>query len=94
MYDLPGDVVNMSLGAGGYFVCELLIPEYGTAIRNLATVGTWIVMAAGNDGGEARFDLPGCINGGRIITVGAIDCNNNCASFQILAAMWIIWHLE
>ena len=82
MYDIPGDVVNMSFGGGVYLFCDLLIPEYGTAIRNLANVGTWIVMAAGNNGGEARFFLPGCINGGRIITVGAIDCNNNCASFS------------
>ena len=33
----------------------------------------FVVMSAGNDGGDAGRNLPGCINGNNIFTVGALD---------------------
>ena len=81
-YDIPGDVINMSLGAYGYSNCQNSNPTLRNAIRNLGLAGTWVVMAAGNDSGDANQNLPGCINGTRVYTVGALDCGMTCASYS------------
>ena len=80
-YDMPGDVVSMSLG--GYPVaCN--VGTYGStaralaiAIQRLASAGTYVVMAAGNNGDciGATKTLPGCINMPRVYTVGALNCD-------------------
>jgi subtilisin family serine protease len=81
-YDIPGDVVNMSLGGYPYSNCENVYGPLRDAIRNLGAAGTWVVMAAGNDGGNANANLPGCINGNRVLTVGALACNKTCAAYS------------
>lgn len=81
-YDIPGDVVNMSLGGYGYSNCENSNPVLRNAVRNLGLAGTYVVMAAGNDSGNSNLNLPGCINGTKVYTVGAMTCNNTCASYS------------
>ena len=81
-YDIAGDVVNMSLGGYGYTNCENVNPTLRNAIRNLGAAGTWVVMAAGNDSADANRNLPGCINGTKVLTVGALNCANTCASYS------------
>ena len=80
MYDIPGDVVSMSLGGYGYPGCENSWIALRDAIKNLGFAGTWVVMAAGNDGADAGLNRPGCINGTRVLTVGSINCSNVCAT--------------
>lgn len=81
-YDIANDVVNMSLGGYGYSNCENANPTLRDAIRNLGAAGTYVVMAAGNDSGDANRNLPGCVNGSKVYTVGALNCNNSCASYS------------
>lgn len=86
---IAGDVVSMSIGAYPLANCENSNPVLRDVIRNLGNAGVWVVMAAGNDGNKTngtQQNMPGCINGTRVLTVGAIDCNNNCASYTNLGA--------
>lgn len=79
MYDIPGDVVNLSLGA--YPVsCSSGDPDIQDAILNLGSAGTFVVIAAGNDSGNATLQFPGCISGTNVFTIGAIECDNDCYS--------------
>ena len=75
IYDEPGDVCNLSLG--GYFGpnCSNYSP-YSNAVKNMAASGTRVVIASGNDGQDANYFAPGCINATRIYTVANMDCNN------------------
>ena len=82
MYDIPGDVVNMSLGGYGYTDCENANPTLRNVVRNLGNAGVWVVMAAGNDSADANRNLPGCINGNRVYTVGALNCDYSCAGYS------------
>jgi len=82
MYDIRGDVVNMSLGGYGYADCQNANPTLRNVIRNLDNAGVWVVMAAGNDGADANRNLPGCINGKRVYTVGALNCDYSCAGYS------------
>ncbi len=91
MYDIANDVVSMSLGGYGYSNCENSNPSLRDAIRNLGNAGTWVVMAAGNDGGDAALNLPGCINGTRVFTVGSISCSKACSSFSNFKAGVVDW---
>ena len=91
-YDIPGDVVSMSLGGSVSSNCENLIPALRYAIKAMGMAGTWIVMGAGNDGDDAAKFLPGCINGTRVLTVGSIDCRNACSStsnFNLSVVDWV-----
>ncbi|WP_296698374.1 S8 family serine peptidase [Algoriphagus sp.] len=86
-----GDVVSMSLGAFGISNCADSNPILSESIRNLASKGIFIVMSAGNDGGDSNMNLPGCITGENIFTVGSIDFNcqdgqGNCSSFSNLGS--------
>ena len=90
-YDIPGDVVNMSLGGYGYSNCENSNPTLRDAIRNLGLAGTHVVMAAGNNSANAAANLPGCINGTRVYTVGSITCSNTCSSFSNWAKPPVDW---
>jgi subtilisin family serine protease len=76
--DYPGDVVNISIGEFGILNCENSYPALRDAIRNLGTAGTYVVMASGNDNGDAIQSRPGCIDGTKVYTVAAISCANTC----------------
>lgn len=77
MYDIPGDVVNMSLRIGIFNAnCETGDAPLRNAILNLANAGVHIVMSAGNLAVASNTQRPGCINGTRIYTVGNITCAN------------------
>lgn len=82
MYDIAGDVVNMSIEAYGYANCQNSNPALRDAIFNLGNAGTFVVMAAGNESANANLNLPGCINGNRVYTVGSITCTNACSNFS------------
>ncbi len=77
-HDIPGDVVSMSLGGYGYSNCENFSPTIRDAIKSLGNNGTYVVMASGNDNADANRNMPGCINGNRVYTVGAMTCSNTC----------------
>ena len=62
--------------------CENAVPELKAGLDRLANAGIFIVMASGNDAGDASMNLPGCINGTNIFTVGAIDCTGECAFYS------------
>ena len=84
MYDIAGDVVSMSIGAYPVGNCENYYPALRDAIRNLGLAGTHVVMAAGNDSNcnGSPSNLPGCINGTRVYTVGALNCDLTRASYS------------
>jgi subtilisin family serine protease len=90
-YDIPNDVVSMSLGGYGYSNCENSNPTLRDAIKNLGLAGTWVCMASGNNGADAALNLPGCINGTKVYTVGSIDCNNVCSSFSNFNGSVVDW---
>ncbi len=86
-----GDVVSMSLGAFGISDCANSNPMLSEAIRNVAGKGIFVVMSAGNDGDDSNRNLPGCITGPNIFTVGSIDYNcleseDACSSFSNLGS--------
>ena len=91
MYDIANDVVSMSLGGYGYTNCENVNPTLRDAIRNLGAAGTWVVMASGNDGANAALNLPGCINGTRVYTVGSISCAKTASSFSNFSGNVVDW---
>jgi len=91
MYDIPGDVVNMSIQSYGWSNCENANPTLRDAIRNLGNAGTWVVMAAGNSSGDANRDLPGCVNGTKVLTVGSLTCAHGCSSFSNFGKPPIDW---
>jgi hypothetical protein len=81
---IAGDVVSMSIGAYPLANCENANPILRDVIRNLGNAGVWVVMAAGNDAdanGTSK-NMPGCINGNRVLTVGSITCQKTCSSFS------------
>lgn len=78
-YGVPGDVINLSIGSTGGSDCNR---PSRNAILNLGNSGIWICIAAGNEGSYASFSYPGCIEGSRIVTVAAINCNLTCASYS------------
>jgi subtilisin family serine protease len=91
MYDIPGDVVSMSLGGYPWSNCENAIPAIRDAIRNLGNAGTYVCIAAGNEYGDAAKSLPGCINGNRVYTIGCINCNRVCCDFSNFNAGVVDW---
>lgn len=91
MYDIPGDVVSMSLGGYGYTNCENAMPVLRDAVRNLGTAGTYVCIAAGNDYGDAAKCLPGCINGTRVYTIGCINCSKMCCDFSNFNGNVVDW---
>jgi hypothetical protein len=78
-YGVPGDVVNLSIGSSGGSDCNMPAKD---AIVNLGNSGIWVCIAAGNEGSYASFSFPGCVEGTRIVTVGALNCNLTCASYS------------
>jgi hypothetical protein len=83
-----GDIVNLSLGAydiGNSYDPrrdECFAPNLRIVIQNLSTSkGIFVTMAAGNNGGNAKSNLPGCINGGKIFTVSSLNADLTCAEY-------------
>ncbi|MBN3581732.1 S8 family serine peptidase [Algoriphagus aestuarii] len=72
-YGQVGDVVLMSLGSYNVSDCSTSNPLLTSAIQNIANKGMFVVMSAGNAGGDAGRNLPGCIDGQNIFTVGALN---------------------
>lgn len=79
-YDKVNDVVNMSIGAYPIMNCESSNPSLKQAITNLSNSGTWVCIASGNEQGNAALSSPGCINGAKVCTVGAMQCGSTCYS--------------
>lgn len=77
-YDKPMDVVNMSIGGYPFPNCENSNIPLRDAVKNLGTSGTYVCMASGNNAGNASLNSPGCINGPRVFTVGAMTCAQLC----------------
>jgi len=76
LYDIPGDVVNLSLGGYyGVFFCNNF-SSYRTAISGLASNGTFVAIAAGNSSANAANYQPACINMTNVYTVAAMTCGN------------------
>lgn len=82
-------IINLSLGSSGYFG----EPGMRTAVAN----GQLIVAAAGNSGQAnpawpARYAKEAWAKG-QVIAVGAVDANNNIASFSNRAGDTARWYL-
>ncbi len=76
MYDVSGDVVNLSLGGYyGWFFCNNF-SSYRSAISGLASNGTRVAIAAGNDSANAANYQPACVNMTNVYTVAAMTCGN------------------
>lgn len=71
-----GDVVNMSLGE------DVTSATLDQQVKNTASKGIFIAIAAGNDSQPAINYSPGRANGPNIYTVSAIDSLDNFASFS------------
>ena len=91
MHNLPGDVVCIPLGGREGYDCYNCNSPVRDAINNLANAGLWIVMSAGNDGGDAAGFCPGCTNGTRIYTVGSISCAKTASSFSNFSPAVVDW---
>jgi subtilisin family serine protease len=89
-YDIPNDVVNMSLGANTTN-CLSFQTAIRTAIINLGNAGVWVCIAAGNNGCDANKSFPGCINGNRILTNASMECNQTMSAFSNLGVTVIDW---
>lgn len=77
-YDKSNDVVNLSIGAFPVGNCENANLPLKNAVKNLGTSGTWVCIASGNNANNAAQCSPGCINGNRVYTVGAMKCDRTC----------------
>jgi hypothetical protein len=74
-------VINLSLAAYPVSDCENAVDEMKETLENAAKKN-WVVIAAGNDKGDAIESLPGCITGpndGNLLTVASVNCNETCA---------------
>ncbi len=80
-FDLPGDVVNLSLG--GFFGSGCATrTSYRSAILALSNGGSFVSIAAGNSAANTVNYDPGCINGTNIFTVASMTCNRGFSSFS------------
>lgn len=79
LYDISGDVANLSLS--GYYggLCSIF-SSYITAISGLASNGTRVAIAAGNSSANAALYQPACVNMANVYTVAAMNCSNVFAS--------------
>ena len=74
VYDLPGDVANLSLG--GYYGSNCANnSSYRSSLQSLGNAGTWIAIASGNSLSPANLYQPACVNGNRIYTITNMRCN-------------------
>lgn len=73
-----GDVANMSLGGP---ISQALDDAVVAASSN----GIWFSLAAGNESDDANNHSPARANGTYIVTISAMDVNDNFASFSNFA---------
>lgn len=71
----PGDVANMSLGGGASTALD-------NAVQNLGSAGILVALAAGNESQDANNVSPARTNHPNVVTVSAMDSNDNFASFS------------
>lgn len=88
---IAGDVVNLSLGAHYVDNCPTFSHAMNTCLNSLTGSGSFICMSAGNDNGDAKWHLPGCITGNRRFTIAAMECNKARASYTNLATGVTEW---
>lgn len=80
-YDIPGDVINLSLG--GYYGSGCSNSSaYKSALLALSNAGSYVAIAAGNSSGNAAYYNPACVNGSNIYTVASMTCNRGFSSFS------------
>lgn len=70
-----GDVANMSLGGG-------FSQAVNDAVVAASSGGIWFSLAAGNESTDANTKSPASANGNYIVTISAMDSNDNWASFS------------
>lgn len=70
-----GDVANLSLGGGASTALD-------NAVRNLGSTGVLVALAAGNESQDANNVSPARTNHQNVVTVSAMDSNDNFASFS------------
>lgn len=71
----PGDVANMSLGGSPSDALD-------DAVVAASNNGIWFSLAAGNDSDDANNHSPARANGEYIVTISAMDVNDDWASFS------------
>jgi subtilisin family serine protease len=71
----PGDAVNMSLGGGVYDPID-------QAVINMANIGLFVALAAGNETDLASNHSPARANANTIRTISACDINDKFATFS------------
>jgi len=74
-YGSPGDVANMSLGGP----VSQALDDVVVAASN---IGIQFCLAAGNNSDDANKYSPARANGSNIVTISAMDANDNWASFS------------
>lgn len=74
-YGNAGDVANLSLGGP---VSQAL----DDAVIAASNKGIWFALAAGNSSEDANLSSPARANGPYIVTISAMDINDNWASFS------------
>ena len=83
------DIVNLSLGeydiGNSYDIRSNKCSAQGidVVIQNLANRLIYVTMAAGNNAGNAKSNLPGCVTGraDRIFTVSSVNRDLTCAEY-------------
>lgn len=91
IYDIPGDVVNMSLGGYYGYNCANYT-SYKAAVQGLGNDGTWVLSAAGNEYGQnAAYVAPACVNGNKVLTIASMDCNKTFSAFSNVGKPPIDW---
>lgn len=79
--DLPGDVVNMSLG--GYYGSGCSNgSSYKTILTSLGNAGVRTAVAAGNSSANANYYQPACINVTNVVTIASMTCSRGWSSFS------------
>ncbi len=80
-YDLPGDVVNMSLG--GYYGGGCANgSSYRTVVKGLGNAGTRVAIAAGNSSANSAYYQPACINNFNVFTISSMTCGKSFSGFS------------
>jgi subtilisin family serine protease len=74
-YGSAGDVANMSLGGPTSDALD-------SAVLSASGNGIIFALAAGNEGSDANNSSPARVNGPNIVTISAMDANDNWASFS------------
>jgi subtilisin family serine protease len=97
IYSIWNDVVNMSISIPWGSTCasstEQVNRAHREAVRNLGFAGVWMVGASGNesDCAGSTYNLPGCVNSFRVLTIGSMECDGSPSFFQIGGLVSIGW---